>query len=112
MFSLCFIFPIEQKIKKSETWSIKIITNTYDISAHIERQRSIKIEEIFALHYGHFWHILICKYCNFRQSSPKLTVVRPKTIPWRSNQEWRSICADTVTYIVHGLLKIWTEHSH
>ena len=28
--------------------------------------------------------------------SPKLTKVRPKSVSWRSNQEWPSICADTV----------------
>ena len=28
--------------------------------------------------------------------SPKLTVVCPKCVSWRSNQEWPSICADTV----------------
>ena len=25
----------------------------------------------------------------------KMTLVHAKIIPWRSNQEWRSICADT-----------------
>ena len=28
--------------------------------------------------------------------SPKLTIVRPKCVSWRSNQEWRSIGMDTV----------------
>ena len=28
--------------------------------------------------------------------SPKLTKVRPKSVSWRSNQEWPSICADTL----------------
>ena len=27
----------------------------------------------------------------------KMTIVCPKCAPWRSNQEWRSICVDTVT---------------
>ena len=26
----------------------------------------------------------------------KMTLVHAKSIPWRSNQEWRSICADTI----------------
>ena len=30
--------------------------------------------------------------------SPKLTIVRPKCVSWRSNQEWHSICADTVVF--------------
>ena len=34
--------------------------------------------------------------------SPKLTKVRPKSVSWRSNQEWPSICADTV-YLVCSL---------
>ena len=25
-----------------------------------------------------------------------MTIVRPKIIPWRSDQEWRSICAEMV----------------
>ena len=28
--------------------------------------------------------------------SPKLTIVCPKCVSWRSNQEWHSICADAV----------------
>ena len=28
--------------------------------------------------------------------SQKMTKVRPKSVCWRSNQEWRSICVDTV----------------
>ena len=26
-----------------------------------------------------------------------MTIVRPKFVHWSSNQEWRSICADTVS---------------
>ena len=33
--------------------------------------------------------------------SPKMTIVRPKTIPWRSNQMLRSICMDTVLQNSH-----------
>ena len=30
--------------------------------------------------------------------SPKLTIVCPKCVSCRSNQEWHSICADTVVF--------------
>ena len=33
--------------------------------------------------------------------SPKMTMVRPKTIPWHSNQMLRSICMDTVLQNSH-----------
>ena len=33
--------------------------------------------------------------------SPKMTMVHPKTIPWRSNQMLRSICMDTVLQNSH-----------
>ena len=32
---------------------------------------------------------------------PKLTIVGPKCVSWHSNQEWRSICADTVCYLIY-----------
>ena len=34
--------------------------------------------------------------------SPKMTNVRPKTIPWRSNQMSGSICVDTVLQNSHN----------
>ena len=41
-------------------------------------------------------------------SLPKLTKVRPKRVSWRSNQEWHSICVDTVMNftIVNLLIKV------
>ena len=30
-----------------------------------------------------------------------MTIVHPKSVPWHSNQEWPSICADTVFQLSH-----------
>ena len=32
--------------------------------------------------------------------SPKLTIVSPKCVSWLSNQEWCSICVDTISDLV------------
>ena len=36
----------------------------------------------------------------FDQFSAKLTIVHPKLVSWRSNQEWHSIGADTVVRLI------------
>ena len=48
------------------------------------------------MHNGQFWRKIVEELPFFAEFSPKMTYVRPKCVPWRSNQEWRSIGADTV----------------
>ena len=43
--------------------------------------------------FGKIWPENIVILDNFQQG---VTSVCPKSVPWRSNQEWRSICVDTV----------------
>jgi len=70
------------------------IKHFHTVSTQIERRRSIEILDSLPLHYGHFW---LKNTVIFGHSFlPKMTIVLPKSVPWRSNQEWRSICADTV----------------
>ena len=60
----------------------------------------------------------------FANFLPKMTYVRPKCVPWRSNQEWRSICAVTVeeNKVTLGEMKnisftpllsqVWGQHTY
>ena len=68
--------------------------NTYTITAQLERRRSIKFLDFYAAHEKS------SKITVFSDDFlPKLAIVCPKCVSWRSNQEWPSICADTVCYI-------------
>ena len=48
------------------------------------------------MHNDQFRRKIVEKLPFFANFSPKMTYVRQKCVPWRSNQEWRSIGADTV----------------
>ena len=71
----------------------------FTVSAPIERRRSIKFLDFQAAHNGQFRRKIVEKLPFFADFSPKMTYVRPKCVPWRSNQEWRSIGADTVVIL-------------
>ena len=43
-----------------------------------------------------------------QKSHQKMPIVMPKCTPWRSNQEWGSICMDTVS--TGDSLLIWTKN--
>ena len=62
----------------------------------IECRRSIKFLDFYAVHNGQFRLEIVEKLLFFDDFLPKMTYVRPKCVPWRSNQEWSSIGADTV----------------
>ena len=54
------------------------------------------------MHNGHRWPFFVLKYLNFGRKVAKMTKLCPNCAPWRSNQEWRSICADTVYDILQN----------
>jgi len=68
----------------------------YTVAAQLERRRSIKILDFLAAHYGLFRRKIVENYRIFGRFFVKIDHSVPKFVSWRSNQEWRSICADTV----------------
>ena len=63
----------------------------------IERRRSIKIWDFFDYAIWSFLAKNCQKTTVFLDGVlAKVTIVGPRRVSWRSNQEWRSICADTV----------------
>ena len=79
----------------------RIIKPMHTVSAQIERHSWLERQET---HFGrtmvNFGEKSSENTVIFDDFSSKITIVRTKCVSWRSNQEWHSICGDTVCQLI------------